>query len=66
SVRNRGVEQGAVLVILLLDVCSRSDAGIIEKELSKVLSYRHSCKKLVSGYSDPLDHCFSIKSYLKL
>lgn len=54
-VSNRWVDQGAVQGIPLVEVVSRRDAGIIEKELSKVLSDRTTWQKMVAGDPEPVD-----------
>ncbi|EKR63800.1 PF10977 family protein [Leptospira weilii str. 2006001853] len=54
-VSNRWVDQGAVQGIPLVEVVSRRDAGIIEKELSKVLSDRTTWQKMVASDPEPID-----------
>ncbi|XDD51735.1 DUF2797 domain-containing protein [Leptospira sp. WS92.C1] len=54
-VSNRWVDQGAMQGIPMVEVSSRRDAGIIEKELSKVLSDRTTWQKMVSGDPEPID-----------
>ncbi|EMJ96162.1 DUF2797 domain-containing protein [Leptospira alstonii] len=54
-VSNRWVDQGAVQGIPLVEVTSRRDAGIIEKELSKVLSDRTTWQKMVAGDPEEVD-----------
>ncbi|EMK05637.1 MULTISPECIES: DUF2797 domain-containing protein [Leptospira] len=64
-VSNRWVDQGAVQGIPLVEVISRRDAGIIEKELSKILSDRTAWQKMVSGDPEPVDLVFKKKEFLK-
>ncbi|WP_004471943.1 DUF2797 domain-containing protein [Leptospira santarosai] len=64
-VSNRWVDQGAVQGISLVEVVSRRDAGIIEKELSKVLSDRTTWQKMVAGDPEPIDLIERKKEFLK-
>ncbi|TGK14349.1 DUF2797 domain-containing protein [Leptospira stimsonii] len=64
-VSNRWVDQGAVQGIPLVEVGSRRDAGIIEKELSKVLSDRTTWQKMVAGDPEPIDLSERKKEFLQ-
>ncbi|MCG6167828.1 DUF2797 domain-containing protein [Leptospira sanjuanensis] len=64
-VSNRWVDQGAVQGIPLVEVTSRRDAGIIEKELSKVLSDRTTWQKMVAGDPEPIDLAERKKEFLQ-
>ncbi|AOP33921.1 hypothetical protein A0128_08765 [Leptospira tipperaryensis] len=64
-VSNRWVDQGAVQGIPLVEVNSRRDAGIIEKELSKVLSDRTTWQKMVSGDPEEIDLSERKKEFLQ-
>ncbi|MBM9578776.1 DUF2797 domain-containing protein [Leptospira sp. 201903070] len=64
-VSNRWVDQGAVQGIPLVEVSSRRDAGIIEKELSKVLSDRTTWQKMVSGDPEEIDLSERKKEFLQ-
>lgn len=64
-VSNRWVDQGAVQGIPLVEVTSRRDAGIVEKELSKVLSDRTTWQKMVAGDPEPIDLSEKKKEFLR-
>ncbi|RHX79137.1 DUF2797 domain-containing protein [Leptospira yasudae] len=64
-VSNRWVDQGAVQGIPLVEVTSRRDAGIIEKELSKVLSDRTTWQKMVAGDPESIDLAERKKEFLQ-
>ncbi|TGM60035.1 DUF2797 domain-containing protein [Leptospira adleri] len=64
-VSNRWVDQGAVQGIPLVEVTSRRDAGIIEKELSKVLSDRTTWQKMVAGDPEEIDLSERKKEFLQ-
>ncbi|EMY79610.1 PF10977 family protein [Leptospira weilii serovar Ranarum str. ICFT] len=64
-VSNRWVDQGAVQGIPLVEVTSRRDAGIIEKELSKVLSDRTTWQKMVAGDPEEVDLSERKKEFIR-
>ncbi|MCK6379866.1 MAG: DUF2797 domain-containing protein [Leptospiraceae bacterium] len=54
-ITNRWIDQGAMFGIEFLEVASRMDAGIIEKEISKFISDKTSWQKMISTNSENLD-----------